>query len=364
MSDDRETFEMEEGTGQQQDISWIFGQYCDRNGRIPVRQFEDIIEKYRTSLSEQTIRKLLNYANTNRDQYISRDEIQRLQAADPDQVARDTDISVRELTVFNRGVNLVGRFILPDKNDQKTYSDKYTCCPPPLFMILVSLVEVGIYIYYGATYDVWLTYPSQLIDSPLTFNPLLRHEAWRFVSYMLLHAGLEHVLFNTLVQLMLGIPLEMVHGGLRVGCIYMAGVIGGSLASSVFDPRVALVGASGGVYALFTAQLANVILNGDIMNKLWSLFRAAFVSIVLCADFGYSIYRRLSSDTESNVSFTAHVAGAIAGLTMGLMVLSNFKQSLSDKVAFWIAVGSYCAFTVFAIFWNIFWPGYDTSYRG
>ena len=28
---------------------------------------------------------------------------------------------------------------------------------------------------------------------------------------------------------MLGIPLEMVHGGLRVGAIYMAGVAGGKL---------------------------------------------------------------------------------------------------------------------------------------
>ena len=34
----------------------------------------------------------------------------------------------------------------------------------------------------------------------------------------------------------------------------------GSLASSVFDPYTPLVGASGGVYALLTAQLANVIL--------------------------------------------------------------------------------------------------------
>jgi len=32
------------------------------------------------------------------------------------------------------------------------------------------------------------------------------------------------------------------------------------MASSIFDPNVPLVGASGGVYALFTAQLANVIL--------------------------------------------------------------------------------------------------------
>jgi len=34
----------------------------------------------------------------------------------------------------------------------------------------------------------------------------------------------------------------------------------GSLASSIFDPYTFLVGASGGVYALLSAQLANVIL--------------------------------------------------------------------------------------------------------
>ena len=37
-------------------------------------------------------------------------------------------------------------------------------------------------------------------------------------------------------------------------------ILSGSLASSIFDPYTILVGASGGVYAMFTAHLANVIL--------------------------------------------------------------------------------------------------------
>ena len=43
------------------------------------------------------------------------------------------------------------------------------------------------------------------------------------------HYRLEHCSFNVLVQLALGIPLEMVHGGLRVGAIYVAGVVAGKL---------------------------------------------------------------------------------------------------------------------------------------
>ena len=55
----------------------------------------------------------------------------------------------------------------------------------------------------------------------------------------------------------------------------------------------------------------------------------------------------------------AHVAGALAGVTVGLIVLINFKKSLRDKIAFWIAVGVYNVFILFAIFWNILWPYYE-----
>merc|ERR1712136_263833 len=96
------------------------------------------------------------------------------------------------------------------------------------------------------------------------------------------------------------------------------------------------------------------------MNKVVGIIRAVFVFFILGADFGYSIYRRLKDDSySSNVSFVAHVAGSIAGLSMGLIALMNFKKSLRDKVAFWIAVGVYCGFMVFGIFWIIFYiPGY------
>lgn len=58
----------------------------------------------------------------------------------------------------------------------------------------------------------------------------------------------------------------MVHGSLRIGTIYMAGVLAGSLGTSVFDSKVFLVGASGGVYALLAAHLANVLINYSSMQ--------------------------------------------------------------------------------------------------
>lgn len=58
----------------------------------------------------------------------------------------------------------------------------------------------------------------------------------------------------------------MVHGSGRVALIYIAGVAAGSLGTSVFDTDVYLVGASGGVYALLAAHLANVLLNYNNMQ--------------------------------------------------------------------------------------------------
>lgn len=66
--------------------------------------------------------------------------------------------------------------------------------------------------------------------------------------------------------MLVGLPLEMVHGSGRVALIYMAGVIAGSLGTSIFDTDVYLVGASGGVYALLAAHLANVLLNYNNMQ--------------------------------------------------------------------------------------------------
>lgn len=94
---------------------------------------------------------------------------------------------------------------------------------------------------------------------------------------MVLHAGWFHLGFNVAVQLLFGLPLEMVHGSSRIACIYFSGVLAGSLGTSIFDPEVYLVGASGGVYALLAAHLANVLLNYHQMR--YGVVRLAFILI-------------------------------------------------------------------------------------
>ena len=48
------------------------------------------------------------------------------------------------------------------------------------------------------------------------------------------------------MQLFLGIPLELVHGTIRVGIVYTVGVMVGGLTASIVDPNRFLLGCSGG----------------------------------------------------------------------------------------------------------------------
>ena len=47
------------------------------------------------------------------------------------------------------------------------------------------------------------------ICSRLIYNPSRRYEVWRFITYQFVHVNMEHIVFNTLMQLVVGLPLEM-----------------------------------------------------------------------------------------------------------------------------------------------------------
>lgn len=84
------------------------------------------------------------------------------------------------------------------------------------------------------------------------------------------------MLSNLFFQLALGVPLEIVHKWWRLLVVYSAGIVGGSLAHSVTDYEINLVGASGGCYAIIGAHLAAVVVvsfvNGKVDHKVIAVF--------------------------------------------------------------------------------------------
>ncbi|KAL0604730.1 Rhomboid-related protein 2 [Plecturocebus cupreus] len=128
---------------------------------------------------------------------------------------------------------IVSKWMLPEKA-RGTYLERANCFPPPVFIISISLAELAVFIYYAVwkPQKQWITLGTGILESPFIYSPEKREEAWRFISYMLVHAGVQHILGNLCMQLVLGIPLEMVHKGLRVGLVYLAGVIADGVSPS------------------------------------------------------------------------------------------------------------------------------------
>ncbi|MEE6484983.1 hypothetical protein FKM82_014123 [Ascaphus truei] len=271
----------------------------------------------------------------------------------------DTEVTVepnKAASCCDKIHETISNWMLPTDH-RPTYLKRANCLPPPVFIILISVAELAVFIYYAVwlPQEQWITLDSGVWHSPLIYRADKREEAWRFISYMFVHAGVEHIIGNLFVQLVLGIPLELVHKGHRIGLVYLAGVIGGSLASSIFDPLLALVGASGGVYALIGGYFMNSIVNFKEMVPLCGIFRILLIVIIVLTDVGFALYRRyIVHATGPQVSFVAHFAGGLAGMSIGYTVFSCFDGNLIKDPRFWICIAAYAAFVIFAVFFNIF----------
>lgn len=174
---------------------------------------------------------------------------------------------------------------------------------------------------------------------------------WRYVSYSMVHSGLFHVIFNILVQLVLGIPLEMVHRAWRVAAVYLSGVLAGSLWTSVVKPEVFLSGASGGVYALITAHLGTVIMNHREMSQPW--LRVGVVTITAATDIGVYVYQTaVLGQPAKPVSYPAHIAGAVAGLLVGVLCLRNLSWEPHQRYIWLAAFILYSLLVLVAVIWS------------
>uniref|UniRef100_A0A1I7XTB7 rhomboid protease n=1 Tax=Heterorhabditis bacteriophora TaxID=37862 RepID=A0A1I7XTB7_HETBA len=242
-----------------------------------------------------------------------------------------------------------------------SYIDEYTCCPPPIFILLITLVEISVFFYYFWSTparkgeDIYTVCAGCYVNGhigPLMFAPKLRVQAWRFGTYALLHAGLLHLMGNMVMQLLIGIPLEIVHKMWRIGPLYVMAVISGSLLQYSLDPKVYMVGASAGVYALITAHLANVLINWAEMPYRW--VRLTVVCVFLTFDIGGAVFRRYFADECDTISHSAHLAGGITGFCFGVFILYNVVEHLWENIIKYLCLALYICFFVITIALTIY----------
>ncbi|XP_065095012.1 rhomboid-related protein 2 isoform X2 [Ochlerotatus camptorhynchus] len=337
----------EEATERQR-IRDIFDKY-DRNktGLLSIQELKRMINNRRCpDLPKGFAKNLLKTADQNNDGHLDFEEFYQM-SREHHYLFRDMCVRYCKLVVPSRNPMTV------DETDGE-YERSMSLWPPPLTMIVFSIVEIIFFVIdIIETNNQMGTSTNGPMATLFIYNPQLRQEAWRFVTYMFVHIGFMHIVMNLLVQIFLGVALELVHCWWRVALVYLAGVLAGSMGTSIFSPRVFLAGASGGVYALITAHIATIVMN-------WSQMEYAivqlFVFLVFCVtDLSVSIYNSIY-DPFDKVGYIAHASGALAGFLVGIGVLRNLKVNAWERKLWWFAVTIYFLLMGAGVLFHIFYP--------
>ncbi|XP_072381751.1 rhomboid-related protein 2-like isoform X1 [Diabrotica undecimpunctata] len=340
----------------------IFNKYDrNRDGFISIRELTDIIEsrEYEEDIPQHCIKKILGMHDRNSDKKLDFEEFYEM--------INNPDLNY----VFGHYISRYINWVVPRRQIPRTpttvtdglYEEEYSCYPPAVGMLIISLVEIIFFCIDEAAEYESTKYASGPCATLFIYEPSRRREVWRYITYMFVHVGVFHLLVNLLVQVLLGIPLEMVHRWWRVLIVYLAGVLAGSLGTSIMDPTVKLAGASGGVYSLVTAHIASIVMNWKEMS--FPIAQLLVFLVIAGTDIGTSIYNRYVLDINEHIGYAAHFAGGLAGLLVGINVLRNLSVTRTERIIWWISMITYGLLMGICIIWNLAWSNYfpDERYR-
>lgn len=359
--------------GKNKEIDRLFNnldkKYGKDRGRIPTAEFLKSMRNLSVTSKDGVCKNLMNrvsQVDRDGDGYIVREEFyqffQRGPPTDLNQVCSDP----RSLGNTEDGGQQSDNFIIQEPKDEErdnfmfqklhkyltaaAYAERYTCTPPPWFIILVTIFQSMVFTYHwchfryhpyhinsGTTFG-WHG-PYQLCSN-LIFQPNRRYEWYRYVTYAIVHSSGEHLLINLGTQLVVGSLLEMSHGSMVVFAIYLSGILAGSLSTSLFLPTIRLAGASPAVYALIGGHLASVVLNWNEdkcvvrlsvpvgrsasqfkthQGHMFRIGRLVVISVFFLMDFS----KFLMDGTHNDVVHSSHLAGFIVGFLVGLVTVKN-----------------------------------------
>ena len=155
---------------------------------------------------------------------------------------------------------------------------------------------------------------------------------WQLVTYMFLHGGVFHLLFNMFALWMFGSEVEAELGTRRFLKFYFATGVGGALLYLAFryGSGVPVIGASAGVYGVLVA-FAVLFPQRIVTLLLFLVFPVNLRAWQLAAIFvGISLLLGITG-TADGVAHLAHLGGAVVGYLF--LVGPRYWERISWEVA-------------------------------
>lgn len=148
---------------------------------------------------------------------------------------------------------------------------------------------------------------------------LERGEYYRLFTSVFLHFGIEHLLNNMLMLLILGNYLERHMGAVKYMIFYLVTGVLANVASMIYNVSeynlVVSAGASGAIFAVVGGLLGVILKNKGKLEDL-SIGKMIFIS-------GLSLYGGLSTQGVDNI---AHLSGFIVGFCLSMFLYAVPKK--------------------------------------
>jgi membrane associated rhomboid family serine protease len=138
-------------------------------------------------------------------------------------------------------------------------------------------------------------------------------EVYRLFSPIFLHGGLIHIFGNMLFLVFLGVPLEQKWGWQQFALVFFLSGIGASLFSVCIHPNTISVGASGALFGLLGASLADILVHWASLDpqirKMQLVQQIVLIVIWMFVSFGVKF-----------IDGWAHLGGLVAGFMIGCAI--------------------------------------------
>jgi membrane associated rhomboid family serine protease len=212
--------------------------------------------------------------------------------------------------------------------------------PIGLKWLLISNVSIFVISYILSRVSIVEAALSQLALIPERVVPGLA--LWQLVTYLFLHDGIGHILWNMLALWMFGAELERLWGTARFLRFYFAcGIIAGltviACAYVFGGANIPTVGSSGAIYGLLVAYGLMFPDQTVLFSFLIPMKSKYFVMIIGAIIFLQSYMATVGGRPGSGVAVVAHLGGMVAGffILRGKKLNMQIRQPLLAEYKNW-----------------------------
>ena len=208
------------------------------------------------------------------------------------------------------------------------YGSSFSFGPGPLSTSLKALIGANVAMFVLTSFMPWLQEYLGLVPALV----LRQFWVWQLATYMFLHGGLFHILFNMLALWMFGTELERIWGTRYFLKFYFLTGIGAGALTVVFSllpfgfsqqvQHSVIIGASGAIYGLLLAYALYFPDRPILMIVFW-------VPAKVCVAILGAIALLTSLSEAGGTANATHVGGLVVGylLLKGARIhpISEFK---------------------------------------